>query len=332
MPKINRDKLEPTLNNPYYGTYNNASYGIILGHNACAQGYNGYAQGYYKPFTLQPYKTAHTNTYTVNTDQAHLNDIDVYYRHLYRRELEDLQLNGVGKNLFNLPITVERDDTKICEEILNKFNNNMGTNFEQRLHDALKRKNEIQSKKHALIKQMQEKYIKAQTLLDKKIKDMNCDEPTSIRTSFQDYVKENPDVFGPDIRKSVQDVYKNTSNNPPIGNDDNIIKDYIMKWIDHNDTITIIEENGIKYIDIIFNEPISQNNSKFFVVINNEGKVINAKRKIKNKKFRKLEESLLLKPIFNIISNFFKKEWHYKKVRLDYNKVLKKAKIHYGIK
>jgi len=84
-------------------------------------------------------------------DVSYVSDILTYLRHLYRQELDRRGLKGIGFNSFRLPASVNRDDEEICNEIVNKFNDNkMATKFEKRLHEALKEKERLDKENQRL--------------------------------------------------------------------------------------------------------------------------------------------------------------------------------------
>jgi len=145
-------------------------YSSAVGAPSAAYGYSSCVTG-----TTHAYSSGYGANFSPRSmpDVSYTNDLDIYYRHLYREELKKLGLKGVGFNKFGLRPSVNREDTEICEKIVDKFKNDtMATTFEKRLHDALKKKKELEEKieirKSALKARMAENRTERMKVVDEK--------------------------------------------------------------------------------------------------------------------------------------------------------------------
>jgi len=324
------------------GAYSNAcgANSIAIGYGSCAQPAYSCINPNYPPFYMDtPFeypKTANTFTTIVRKDEPIYNELKYFYRQKYIDKLKDLKINGIGKNTFDLIVNTDRDDTKICNEILNNFNNKTMGTFEQRLHDALKRKEELKERKKEILKEMQDKYVKAQKVFSEKIKKLS--EENNVN-GINDFLKEHNGQLGNDFKTYIDNIKKGLENPtqyiPNINDhlnsqeklDDKLVKMYLNYITDYNDQQEIVEEDGVKYIDITYGNALIETDVKFKPIKACNAKILKAKKSVLGDSVNKEYADFVENISYRLTEMFGKKKWYYSKVRFEYNKLLEVAKL-----
>ena len=306
-----------------YGSYNN-------------QGQDG--QQCYVGQGLYDYWTGNTQSHSEG-EYPHIAfndaDLDVYIKHVYRQELEINGLTGIGTNIFGLTPTVDRDDLEICIEVVNKFSN-MGTNFEKRLQDALKRKKEIDERKAELLAKLKVKKEIAKSNFEQKVEKLR----NTARTSgFEDFIQElqderfegfNPTQYLEQIKKD--NVVPPKPKVPEKTDDDRVryyidVKLYGYGWYQSEGK----EVDGLRYFDFSFSPSIDEDSSELDIFVELKGKVLETEEKSANETVRQVQDDYEIpNGIGNFLGKFTKKKTFVKKIRVTYDEILKKSKELYG--
>lgn len=258
-------------------------------------------------------------------DVSYVNDIDVYKRHLYRLDLKNKGLKGIGINSFGLKPFVNRDDMKICNEIVNNFKNKKMTKFEKRLHAALKRKEDIEQIKQSLLGRIKLNYDDVKNKYDFQIE------------KLKKTTKKNKDLDDTNFTGSTGNYFNKTPKVPLVEqllpkkelSDKDIIYLFINKHIDwHGVNHYNFEEKGIKYIDFVFVQPIDENDKRLDILVELKGKVLSYEEKSSNELIREIENdsNVIISSIAQVFGKFTKKKTYIKKIRVEFNNLLEMAK------
>ena len=302
-------------------------------YEACRSKLGGYAQSVGGQSQAYGYSTI-SGTYGVRSipDTSYITDKKVYLRHLFRLELKERKLKGVGINTLDVPPTVNRDDKEICKFVINKFNNNMATRFEQRLKEALLEKEALEEKKNELLKSMNLTMSEVKENFKKNMKNFkeelmkerkNLKEHSSkdFFKELEEHLKNNDDKFNTPIQKPEK---KETI-------DDDYVNYYLAaNYFIDKAFIKYGEEEGIKMIYFDFDPPIDEDSEELDPFAKIGCKISKTEQMVANKDIRSFQkESGVTKKIGNFLGKFSKKKYFVKQLKIEYSKILEIAKEKY---
>jgi hypothetical protein len=286
------------------------------------------------------YSSAVGQSYSVSgvPDVSYVNDLDVYYKHLYRVELKNKGLKGIGLNSLGLLPTVNRDDVELCKEIVYKFKTGKMTKFEKRLHEALQRKKEIEEKKSELLKRMNQNQESAKNKFDLQIEKLR-NLPSSKRTGFESFIdqlkhsryegNQNPSEYLKQVKEEIV--------NPPKPivkekTDREYVKYLILVKLDSYNMYHYYNTiDGVDYVDFEFIPSINEDDTKLDLFVNLEVKVLDTEEKSASEKVRQVQEDdTVSNSVGNFLMKFTKKKTFIKKIRVEEEKLLKLAKEIYS--
>jgi len=309
------------------------------------------------------YGVNYQNNYSENftprsiPDVSYTSDLLVYRRHLYVEELKNRKLDGIGINSFGLQPSVMREDTEICDFVINKFKDKtMSTNFERRLNAALKRKQELDEKKYALLKRMGQKQKSARskfenlvdqlgekTPVDQSILEETMDDVTSVLGGIGKTVGNIGNKIQGNLNSLKNQLendrhgenrrYVNSQDNIPTTKektDEDRVEYLLATQLDWYGVYQhhIEDEDGLPCIDFEFVPSIDEDDSRLDLLVELKGKVIDYEEKSANENIRVLEEDEqgLAKGIGKMFGKFAKKKTFIKRIRVKYDAILEKAK------